>query len=99
MAYITVDSCHSRWVFDPDRHRFRRILKGPGFDEHPTVTDWRPYVDLLADPYSDAFIVILNESGTRMLRSWRHTEGVCAQCGEAKTEEVLVDEVAQVVGF
>jgi len=99
MAHITVDSCHSRWIFDHDQRRFRRIVKGPRLDDRVTTTDWRPYVDLLADPYSDAFVVLLNESGTRMLRLWRHTDRACPQCGETETQERFMHQVAEVVGL
>jgi hypothetical protein len=68
MDHITIDSCHSRWVFDTEHRRFRRILKGLAFGAHAPKTDWRPYHELYVDPYSDSFTVVLDESGTRMLR-------------------------------
>jgi len=93
MGYLTIDSCHSRWVFDTGRLRFRRVPKGPGLELLMAMTEWRPYHDLHLDPDSDSFVVILNDAGTRMLRSWRHREAVCPQCG-ARTEEVTVDHIA-----
>ena len=83
-----MDSCHSRWVFDTARHRFRRIPKAPGLDLALAITEWRPYSELEFDPYSDSFVVVLNQAGTRMLRSWRHTQGTCPQCGVSRTEEL-----------
>ena len=98
MDDISVDSCHSRWVFDTEHRRFRRILKGPGFDEHKAMTDWRPYHELALDPNSESFVVVLDEAGTRMLRSWRHREPVCPQCGATGTEELSVADIANVEG-
>ena len=90
---ITLDSCHSRWVFDTDGHRFRRVLRGPEFELRTVTTEWRPYHELHIDEDSDSFVVVLNEEGTRMLRSWRHLEGSCPNCGagtgEVKTEDVV----------
>ena len=93
MAHITVDSCHSRWVFDTGRLCFRRVPKGPGLEVLMAMTQWRPYHELLIDPDSDSFVVVLNGAGTRMLRSWRHTEAVCPQCGTSRTEELALDTV------
>jgi hypothetical protein len=97
MDHITVDSCHSRWVFDTERRRFRRILKGLGFDAHKAMTEWRPYRELQLDPNSESFVVVLDDAGTRMLRSWRHTGPSCPQCGDTGTEELALDDIATVV--
>jgi len=94
---VTLDSCHSVWTFDTARHRFRRLPKGPGLDVLMAMTDWRPYHDLQLDPHSDSFLVVLNEAGTRMLRSWRHTGLSCPQCGVSGTEELSVHDIAGVV--
>jgi len=61
------------------------------------VAEWHPYHDLFVDPLSDAFTVVLNDAGTRMLRSWRHREAVCSQCGAMGTEELPVDDIARVL--
>src|SRR5271167_4388118 len=98
MDYITLDSCHSRWVFDTEHRRFRRFLKGLGSEEHTASTEWRPYFGLHLDPHSDAFVVMLNDTDTRMLRSWRHMDGVCPQCGARGTEELSLDEIAHAGG-
>jgi hypothetical protein len=42
--------------------------------------------------------VVLNDAGTRMLRSWRHMEAVCLQCGAARTEELAVEDIARAHG-
>ena len=93
MGHITLDSCHSRWDFDTERLRFRRAPTGPGLDALMAMTQWRPYHELLIDPDSDSFVVVLNDAGTRMLRSWRHTEAVCPQCGASRTEELALDAI------
>lgn len=87
-----LESCHSTWVFDTQRMRFRRILKGLEMDARHTSTAWRPYFGLELDPYSESFVVLLNPEGTRLLRSWRHVER-CPQCGGEATAELSVDEL------
>ena len=79
-----LESCHSTWHFDEERMRFRRILKGGGTGHGEVATGWRPYYSLEVDPHSESFVVALNAEGTRLLRSWRHTED-CAQCGSQMT--------------
>ncbi len=60
--------------------------------------EWSQYSELNLDPHSDSFTVVLNEAGTRMLRSWRHMEDVCPQCGTAATEELFVDDIVHIGG-
>ncbi len=76
---VVLESCHSTWLFDPEGHRFCRVLKGPRFGSS-VATQWRSYDHVLVYPDSDAFVVFLDSSGTRLLRSWRHTAH-CDQCG------------------
>jgi hypothetical protein len=73
-----VESCNSTWLFDTQRLRFRRVPKGISL-EAPHGGEWRPYARLELEPDADAFVVALNEDGTRLLRSWRHN-GPCPQC-------------------
>ena len=82
-APLVLESCHSTWLFDTGRMRFRRILKGLDLD---ASTAWRPYFGLELDPLSESFVVLLNPEGTRLLRSWRHVEH-CPQCGGDATAE------------
>jgi len=89
---FVLESCSSTWFFDTERMRFRRVLKGVDVGRHPAVTDWRPYFGLDIDPRSESFVVMLNAEGTRLLRSWRHTER-CTQCDARATAEVSLDEV------
>ena len=95
---IVVDSCHSRWLFDTQRRRYRRVPKGPGLALRMDMAEWRPYHELHLDPCSDSFFVVLNESGSRMLRSWRHVDGSCPQCTSSRTEELSTDDIALVDG-
>src|ERR1700693_1351339 len=92
-----LESCSSTWLFDTERMRFRRVLRGVDVGRHPAVTDWRPYFGLDLDPRSESFVVMLNAEGTRLLRSWRHTEQ-CTQCGAQATVELSLDEVRAAAG-
>jgi hypothetical protein len=87
-----IESCNSTWVFDVDRMRFRRILKGTEVGGEPVATGWRPYYQLEAPADSETFSVSLNLSGSRMIRSWRHAAD-CAQCGEHRTEEMSLERL------
>jgi hypothetical protein len=82
-----MDSCHSIWLFDTERMRFRRAPRGSNLD-FSLESDWEPYYGLEISPESGAFAVALNESGTRFLRSWQHTEGCehCSAPGDVTTE-------------
>ena len=87
---LTIESCHSAWVFDTERMRFRRVLKGTEVGGQPVATAWRPYFRLDAPAHSETFTVYLNVAGTRMIRSWRHAAD-CAQCGEHMTQQMSLD--------
>lgn len=91
-APLVLESCHSTWLFDTERMRFRRILKGLELDAHHASTAWRPYFGLELDPMSESFVVLLNPEGTRLLRSWRHVDH-CPQCGGEATAELSIDEL------
>lgn len=83
MTPLVVDSCHSTWFFEPSRGRFRRALKGLGLDGAVPLSKWRPYRAVLVDPDTDTFVVVLQESPMRLLRSWRHREEPCSSCGRS----------------
>jgi len=97
MAPTVFESCHSTWLFDTERMRFRRVLKGPARSTRVT-TEWRPYHLLRVDPDSEAFTVVLNAEGTRLLHSWRHTHD-CTQCGGHVTAELSLDELRRAIGI
>ncbi len=92
MAPTVFESCNSTWLFDQEHMRFRRILKGIEVDSRAIFTGWRPYYGLEAADGSEAFTVLLNPEGTRLIRSWRHT-GECAQCGGHVTAELSVEDI------
>ena len=92
------ESCHSTWVFDAERMRFRRMLRDAAAPaSHPVSTEWRPYFGLETDPGGESFTVLLNREGTRLLRSWRHTTD-CAQCGAHVTAEMSLDDLSAALG-
>ena len=91
-THFVLESCHSTWIFDTERLRFRRILKGLALEAHVATTAWRPYFGLEIDPISESFVVLLNPEGTRLLRSWRHVEH-CPQCGGNTTAELSLDDL------
>jgi len=86
------ESCNSTWVFDREHMRFRRILKGIEIDRRAVTTEWRPYFGLDVADDSEAFTVLLNSKGTRLIRSWRHGTD-CAQCGAHGTAELSLEEI------
>jgi hypothetical protein len=90
---FVLESCHSTWIFDTERLRFRRILKGLALEAHAATTAWRDYFGLEIDPISESFVVLLNPEGTRLLRSWRHVDEHCPQCGGNQTAELSLDDL------
>ena len=87
-----IESCHSTWIFDAIRMRFRRILKGTEVGGEPVTTGWRAYYQLDVPPDAETFTVYLNPAGSRMIRSWRHAPD-CAQCGQHRTEEISLERL------
>jgi hypothetical protein len=96
MHIITLESCHSTWIFDSRELRFCRILRGIAVGERRISTEWRPYWELEIDPLGDRFTVVLNEAGTRLVRSSIHTQA-CAQCGGSPTAEPSLQEIHSAV--
>jgi len=92
MTPMIIESCHSSWIFDIGRGRFRRVLKLADVGLRNVATPWIPYYALELDPNSESFVVFLNPEGTRLLSSWRHT-GDCVQCGGHATAELSLDEI------
>jgi hypothetical protein len=92
VAPTVFESCNSTWVFDPEHMRFRRILKGIEVDHRAVFTEWRSYFGLEVADDSEAFTVLLNPEGSRLIRSWRHT-GDCAQCGGQVTAELSLEDI------
>jgi hypothetical protein len=88
---FVIESCHSTWVFDRAHHRYRRIVKGALLSEN-VPTEWRNFDRLVLQDDSLAFVVFLDASGSRVLRSWRHTAR-CDRCGGEVTAEMSLDEL------
>jgi hypothetical protein len=91
VSYDVIESCHSRWVFDAHRGRFRRVAPGGNVDLPAPDEEWTDYYGLELSLDSDDFVVSLNEAGTRLLRSFRHTDPCphCADEDEATGEVVI----------
>ena len=88
---LVVESCHSTWLFDETDRRFCRIVKGVR-EGAPVMTVWRPYDRLVLADDSDAFVVFLDRTGTRLLRSTRHTAH-CERCGGEVTSEMSLEDL------
>ena len=88
--FVVIESCHSTWLFDTADRRFCRVVRN-GTPPAGVPTDWRPYDRLVVDDHTDAFVVFLDATGTRLLRSWRHGED-CGHChGDVTAEMSLAD--------
>jgi hypothetical protein len=96
MNIITLESCHSTWIFDARQLRFCRILKGIAAGHHRISTEWRPYWELAIDPSGESFTVFLNETRTRLVRSSIHTEE-SVRCGGYHTTELSLEEIHRAV--
>jgi hypothetical protein len=96
MKTTIFESCHSTWIFDTERMRFRRILNEIEVGHRSVSTAWRPYFELQADPTSEAFTVVLNADRSRQIRSWRHTTD-CSQCGGHVTAELSLEDISNAV--
>jgi hypothetical protein len=96
MKATVLESCHSTWIFDTDRKRFRRVLKDIEVGHHAVSTQWRNYFELQVDPADETFTVILLADHSRMIRSWRHTQD-CVQCGGHVTEELSLKDIRHAV--
>ncbi|MGH8998280.1 MAG: hypothetical protein ACRDY7_02710 [Acidimicrobiia bacterium] len=93
-----LESCHSTWIFNPARMRFRRAPRGTRLDMPSPEVDWAPYFRLEVEPSSGAFAVSLNSDDTRVLRSWLHSEP-CRHCAAAdETAELSLDAITRNLG-
>ncbi len=92
MNLITLESCHSTWIFDARQLRFWRILKGVAVGHRQISTAWRPYWDLEIDPHGRSFTVFLDEPHTRLIRSSIHVPD-CVQCGGSHTTELSLHDI------
>ncbi|HZQ85340.1 MAG TPA: hypothetical protein VFA83_10905 [Acidimicrobiales bacterium] len=91
---LVIESCNSTWLFDHDKARFRRVPRGTPLDLPAPEAEWQRFHRLEVDPDTDAFLVHLNESGSRLLRSFRHTPP-CQQCEPHGTVELSLEAIRQ----
>lgn len=91
-AVRILESCHSVWIFEPARRRFRRVPKGTRLDMPSPAADWARYHRMEIEPSTGAFSVALNEDGTRVLRSWLHIEP-CRHCAADHTSELSLEAI------
>ena len=96
MNIITLDSCHSTWIFDTRQLRFSRILRGIAVGQRRISTEWRRYWELEIDRQRGTFTVVLNEAGTRRIRSFIHAQD-CAQCFTSPTTELSLEDIGRAV--
>jgi hypothetical protein len=96
MDATILESCHSTWIFDAERLRFRRIIKDIEVGDRVVTTAWRPYARLELAPEGESFTVVLNEEGSRLIRSWRHTED-CVQCGAHRTSHISLRDIREAI--
>ena len=92
--FVVIESCHSTWLFVTADRRFCRVVRD---DANPSgvPTDWRPYDRLVVEDDTDAFVIFLDASGTRLLRSWRHTSD-CDHCDRDLTSEMSLADIHRV---
>ena len=91
-----LESCHSLWIFEPERGRFRRVPRGTRLDKPSPENEWTPYYRLELDTTSGAFSVGLNPDDTRVLRSWLHADP-CRHCSADQTGELSLDLLRRTV--
>jgi len=91
-----LESCHSLWIFEPARGRFRRVPRGTRLDMPSPQNEWTPYYRLELDASSGAFSVGLNEDDTRVLRSWLHVDP-CRHCSGDQTGELSLEALRRTV--
>jgi hypothetical protein len=96
MEPITLESCHSIWIIDTERMRFRRVLKDLEVGHRSVSTAWRPYARFQFEPHGEAFTIVLTPDGSRRIRSWRHTVD-CTQCGGHATTELSLTDLLEAV--
>jgi len=91
-----LESCHSLWIFEPERGRFRRVPRGTRLDMPSPENEWTPYYRLELDASSGAFSVGLNPDDTRVLRSWLHADP-CRHCSTDQTGELSLEALRRTV--
>lgn len=96
MNLITLESCHSTWIFDTRHSRFCRIVNGIAVGQRSVSTEWRPYQELEIDPHGRSFTIVLNEARSRLIRSTIHTKD-CDHCRSSHTTELSLEDIGRAV--
>lgn len=84
----TFDSCHSIWVLDTEAKRFVRLPRGSRIEPGVLQGKWEDYAEFEIQD-DGAHVLVLNDSGTRLLRFWEHRDP-CPHCAGDRTEELRV---------
>ncbi len=92
----SIESCNSVWIFDTNSMEFKRRMRNATGEVESVTTDWRPYFGLNIDEPNKSFVVQLNESGTRLLKSYIHRDP-CDRCGDSNTTEISLEEINRVL--
>lgn len=79
-TFRILESCHSLWLFDPCRMRFRRLPRGVDFQLPGAEREWATYHTFDLELSTGMLVVGLNLDGTQLLRAWVHTD-LCRHCG------------------
>lgn len=97
------ESCHTSWCFDTANLRFKRVPRPQSRPASATdfaVASWEPYFGLNFNDETDEFTVALNESESKLLRSWRHSQN-CSHCfGDDvsyETEEISLGQLNELL--
>ena len=96
MNLITLESCHSTWIFDARHSRFCRIVSRIAVGQRRVSTEWRPYHELEVDPQGRSFTIVLNEGRSRLIRSTIRTHD-CEHCSGPHTTELSLEEIGRAV--
>lgn len=89
-----LESCSFHWIFDGATRRFRRTPRDASVWPESSGA-WTEYHRLEIDDARSCFVVGLDETGTRVLRAWLHTDP-CHRCGREvrSTDELQVGILA-----
>lgn len=74
-----LETCTGTWEFDVGNRRFRHLPPGVASSFRSSEEAWQPYARLELDSDGVGFTVVLNHTGTRVLRADRHLEP-CSSC-------------------
>jgi hypothetical protein len=94
MEAVVLDACHSIWIFDLDRKRYSRILRGLERSSRRVASEWRSYSYLEIDESDARFSLFLGADRSRIIRSWIHTHD-CRQCAVRQTTDFWMEDLRE----